>query len=148
MGGAQRLRTNRTWTGDRADAGLVERYVREWLSGMTCAEYLTYHPDTQRFSLPPEGAEVLAREGGPAFLGGIFQESRAVWDVLPDVEKSFEQGGGVSIDRYHRHWWDGMERFTGTWFDNLLLQEWIPKTDGLEVVPFEDPFNVLYQAKT
>jgi len=32
--------------------GLPERYVREWLAGMAAASYLTYQPDTGRYSLP------------------------------------------------------------------------------------------------
>lgn len=79
---------------------LDERYVREWLSGMTCAEYIQYDPASGRFSLAPEGKEVLAREGGPAFLGDVFEELPGLWDVFPKVEQSFREGGGVHIDAY------------------------------------------------
>lgn len=111
---------------------LDERYVREWLSGMTCAEYIQYDPGSGRFSLAPEGKEVLAREGGPAFLGGVFEELPGLWDVFPRVAQSFREGGGVHIDAYPRCWWDGMERFTGTWFENLLTQQWIPQSEGVQ----------------
>ena len=40
--------------------GLNERYVREWLGGMSTAGYITYDSATQRFSLPPEHMPALA----------------------------------------------------------------------------------------
>jgi ubiquinone/menaquinone biosynthesis C-methylase UbiE len=46
--------------------------------------------------------------------------------VLDRLEGQFENGGGLSVDDYHPDWWHGMERFTGTWFENFLLQQWIP----------------------
>ena len=39
--------------------GTNERYVREWLGGMTTAGYLEYDPPTHRFSLPPEHAAAV-----------------------------------------------------------------------------------------
>jgi hypothetical protein len=54
-------------------AHVNERYVREWLGEMTSAAYLAYDPASQRFTLPPEHAPVLAQEGGPFFFGGPFK---------------------------------------------------------------------------
>jgi hypothetical protein len=51
--------------------GINERYAREWLGAMASASYLTYDAATNRFSLPPEHAPVLAQETGPAFFGGV-----------------------------------------------------------------------------
>src|SRR5947209_11201232 len=51
-------------------AEINERYAREWLRGMHAAGYLELDRDSGRYSLPPEHAQVLAIEGGPAFLGG------------------------------------------------------------------------------
>src|SRR5438034_733567 len=55
-------------------AHINERYAREWLNEMTSVGYLAYDPISQRFSLPPEHAPVLAQEGGPFFLGAAFQQ--------------------------------------------------------------------------
>src|SRR5262245_4645780 len=55
-------------------AGLQERYVREWLRGMTAAGYLEYDPESERFTLPAEHVPVLAQEAGPVFFGGVYQE--------------------------------------------------------------------------
>lgn len=115
---------------DRTD--LHERYVREWLSGMTAAGYLVYEPSREVFYITPDQAEVLARESGPAFLGGLFEEMSAMWDVLDEVTAAFRRGGGVELDEYGPHWWNGMERFTRTWFENYLTEEWIPRAGGVE----------------
>lgn len=112
--------------------GLNTRYVEEWLNCLTCAEYIEYDPDRQKFTLPPEHAAVVAHEGGPAFFGGMYQEMPALWSVLPQLTEAFQTGGGVPIEAYDDCWWHGMERFTGTWFENFLLQEWIPEADGIE----------------
>jgi hypothetical protein len=40
---------------------------------MASAGYLEYDPAGVRFTLPPEHAAILAEEGGPRFLGGMFE---------------------------------------------------------------------------
>lgn len=112
--------------------GLQERYVREWLAGMTAAEYVAHDPSNDTFWLTPEQAAVLADDTSPVGLAGLFHEMAAVWSVFDDVKGAFRSGGGVTLDRYPDAWWNGMERFTGTWFHNLLLQEWLPAADGIE----------------
>jgi hypothetical protein len=44
-----------------AQAGLNERYVREWLGAMTTARVIEVDPATLKFSLPPEHAAFLTR---------------------------------------------------------------------------------------
>jgi SAM-dependent methyltransferase len=108
-------------------AGINERYAREWLSGLACAGYLTYDSATTRFALPPEHAPVLAHEGGPAFLGGVFQEVPPVFGVIEQVSEAFRTGGGVPQSAYHTHMWEGMERETAPIYEHLLVQEWLPE---------------------
>ena len=109
-----------------ARTGTKERYVREWLGGMATAEYIDYDPTSERFTLPPEHAAALANEGGPFFFGGIYQMSRSMNMVVDRVIESFQKGGGVPQSAYTDDFWDGLERFTAGWFENLLLQQWIP----------------------
>ena len=106
--------------------GINERYAREWLGGMVSAGYLEYDPATRRFILPPEHAPALAQEASPVFFGGIYQELPALTGVLDQLTVAFRAGGGVPQSAYNDHLWDGMERFTIIWFENLLLQHWIP----------------------
>jgi len=105
---------------------LNERYLREWLGGMATAGYLNYDGPTKRFSLPAEHASVLAQENGPVFVGGIYQMLPAQAGVLEEVVRAFRNGGGVSQSQYNDMMWDGLERSSATWFENLLLQQWIP----------------------
>ena len=105
---------------------LNERYLREWLGGMATAGYLSYDGPTKRFSLPAEHASVLAQENGPLFVGGIYQMLPAQAGVFEQVVSAFRNGGGVSQSQYDDMMWDGLERCSSTWFENLLLQQWIP----------------------
>jgi hypothetical protein len=109
-----------------ARTGTHERYVREWLGGMATAGYITYDSTTQRFNLPPEHMPALAHEGGPFFFGGVHEMVPALAGVLDQVIESFRRGGGVPQSAYDVHFWDGGERFTMGWFENLLTQQWIP----------------------
>lgn len=116
---AQRTRTN-------------ERYVREWLGGMATAGYLEYDPATSRFTLPAEHVAALAAEGGPFFFGGIYEMLPAQMSVYDRVVEAFQNGGGVKQANYPPGMWDGLERFTAGWFNNLLLQQWIPAMPAVE----------------
>jgi 2-polyprenyl-3-methyl-5-hydroxy-6-metoxy-1,4-benzoquinol methylase len=106
--------------------GINERYAREWLGGMTTAGYIAFDSSTQRFNLPLEHVPALAQEGGPFFFGGVHEMLPAMVGVVDQVTESFRRGGGVSQSAYDAHFWDGMERFTMGWFENLLTQQWIP----------------------
>jgi len=107
-------------------ASINERYAREWLGGMASAGYVQYDPATRRFTLPPEHVPVLAEEAGPMYFGGAHQMLLGTFGVLDQLTTAFRQGGGVAQPEYSEDWWAGMERFTGGWFENLLLPQWIP----------------------
>lgn len=109
-----------------ARARVQERYAREWLHGMFAAGYLTYDADARRFSLPAAHARVLAEESGPYFFGGAYQELLGAFPVVHAVIDAFREGGGVAQQAYAPDLWTGMERFTAGWFENLLLQQWLP----------------------
>jgi SAM-dependent methyltransferase len=115
-----------------ARTGTVERYVREWCAAMASAAYITYDPASERFELPLEHALVLADDASPAYLGGTVQVVRGMSEAADGVEAAFRYGGGVSIDQYGEHFWAGLDGSTGTSFDHLLVQQWVPAVDGLE----------------
>lgn len=46
--------------------------------------------------------------------------------VLERVTTAFRLGGGVPQSAYDDNMWDGLDRFTNGWFENLLIQQWIP----------------------
>lgn len=113
-------------------AGITERYAREWLSAMTCAGYVEYDPAAAQFILPPEHAPVLAQEGGPVFFGGMLQQLPYAMGVLDQLVVAFREGGGVPQSAYGDQFWCGFERFSAGWYENLLLQQWIPAVPEVE----------------
>ena len=104
-----------------------ERYAREWLGGMASAGYLEYDPSSRRFTLPAEHVAALAQEEGPFFFGGMFQFFSGLEGTFDKLLDAFRNGGGVRQAAYTSHWWDGMERFTAGWFENMMLQQWFPE---------------------
>ena len=107
-------------------ADINERYAREWLSTLASAGYIEYDPATQRFTLPPAHALVLAQEGGPMFMGGGHQQLIGLLEPLDQLICAFRQGGGVPQQSYSETLRSGMERMSATWFEHLLVQQWIP----------------------
>ena len=109
-----------------ARAEINERYAREWLGAMVSASYVDYDPASERFTLPAEHVPVLAQENGPIFFGGIHQALVGQVGPLNQLIQAFQDGGGVPQSAYDTNMWDGMERFTAGWFENLLLPVWLP----------------------
>jgi SAM-dependent methyltransferase len=107
-------------------ARVDERYAAEWLRGLAAAEYLERDPDGERYSLPAEHVPALAEEAGPMFLCGGYQMVPALLGPIDRLERAFRNGGGVDQSEYPDGLWDGMQRFTASWFENLLLGEWMP----------------------
>jgi hypothetical protein len=107
-------------------ARINERYAREWLSEMASAGYLAYDPISQRFTLPPEHVPVLAQEGGPFFLGGAYQLFIAELGPFNLLVQAFRQGGGVPMEAYGPDLWEGQARFSGGFFEHLLVPVWLP----------------------
>lgn len=107
-------------------AHINERYAREWLSEMTSAGYLAYDPTSQRFTLPPEHAPVLAQEGGPFFLGAAFQLVIAEIGPYNQLIQAFRQGGGVPMEAYGPDLWEGQARFSAGFFEHLLVPVLLP----------------------
>jgi SAM-dependent methyltransferase len=93
---------------------------------MTAGGNLDYDPATTRFTLPPEHAPALAQEAGPYFFGGVHQMIMGLAGRLEELAGVFREGGGLSSSAYGPTWWDGQERFTNGWFENLLLPVWVP----------------------
>jgi 2-polyprenyl-3-methyl-5-hydroxy-6-metoxy-1,4-benzoquinol methylase len=107
-------------------AGVQERYAREWLRAMASAGYLTYDRATQQFALPPEHAPVLAQETGPVFFGGVWEMLMGMLRPIDKLTQVFKEGGGVAQADYPDSTYHGMDRFTAGWFENLLVDVWLP----------------------
>lgn len=84
------------------DAGLQERYVREWLGAMVTGGVVDFDADTHRYALPVEHASLLTREARPGNMAVTCQWIPLLAAVEDHVVECFERGGGVPYDAYDR----------------------------------------------
>jgi 2-polyprenyl-3-methyl-5-hydroxy-6-metoxy-1,4-benzoquinol methylase len=83
-------------------AGLNERYVREWLGAMATARVVEVDPTTLRFSLPAEHAAFLTRAAAPDNMALFAQYVAVLGAVEDDIVECFRGGGGVPYSRFPR----------------------------------------------
>lgn len=84
------------------EAGLDERYVREWLGAMVTGRVIDYDPATRCYRLPPEHAAWLTREATPNNMAGIMQFMSLFGKVEDHVLDCFQNGGGVPYEKFDR----------------------------------------------
>jgi 2-polyprenyl-3-methyl-5-hydroxy-6-metoxy-1,4-benzoquinol methylase len=111
--------------------GTRERYVREWLRALSCAGYLTYDGASGRFMLPAEHAPVLAQEAGSSFLGAEYHQLQALLGNFDPLSRAFREGGGVPASAYDASFWDGLDRSSAIYCEQVLLGKWIPALPGV-----------------
>lgn len=110
---------------------LNKRYLQEWLGSMVAAHYVEYDSATGKYFLPREHRAPLADESFPYFFGGLFQQVAALAQVTPQVAEAFKTGGGVKQDAYSSDLFQGIERTSGSWYKNQLIQNWLPTMPDL-----------------
>jgi ubiquinone/menaquinone biosynthesis C-methylase UbiE len=121
-------------TGTSADiaerAGLSERHVREWLGAVTSAGFADYDAAAKTYTLPPEHAVCLTgttssnlaqMSGGSTFFAGF----------VPDVARTFQEGGGIPYERYRPEFTDLMDKLNRYSYDDFLVSTYLTKADGL-----------------
>ena len=114
------------------ESNVNERYLLEWLSSNAGRGYVTYHEDSDKFSLSPEQAAVFARENEPTCIQGLMQGVVGQFvkeDVAIDV---FKTGRGRPWGEHHECCFCGTERFFRPAYAGHLLDEWIPAMTGVE----------------
>jgi 2-polyprenyl-3-methyl-5-hydroxy-6-metoxy-1,4-benzoquinol methylase len=114
-----------------ARTGTAERYVREWLNAQTAGGYVTYDPETGRYTLPPEQAFALADENSPVFCPGLFQVTKAAWHADDKIAKNFRDGGGTAWGDHHHCLFEGTERFFRSGYIGNLVGAWLPALEGV-----------------
>ncbi len=111
--------------------GTGEPYAREWLNAQAAGSYVTYDPDTGRYTLPPEQAVALTVEDSPAFLPGFFQIALGTVHDTSHILDAARGGAGYG---WHEHDADvhvGCERFFRPGYNAHLVAEWLPALDGV-----------------
>jgi 2-polyprenyl-3-methyl-5-hydroxy-6-metoxy-1,4-benzoquinol methylase len=121
-----------TSSGLAEHTGTSERYIREWLRAQAAGGYVTYHPETDRYSLSEEQALMFADENSPAFIIGAFQSALAGTRIEPKLAKAFRTGEGIGWDEHDEGLFVGTERFFRTGYAANLVSSWIPALEGVE----------------
>jgi 2-polyprenyl-3-methyl-5-hydroxy-6-metoxy-1,4-benzoquinol methylase len=111
-------------------AGLNERYVREWLAGMTTGGVVEYDPDTARYALPAQRAAVLTRAAGPDNLALVTLLVPVLAEVEQKIIGCFRAGGGLPYSEFPR-FHALMAEQSGVVYDTALVDVVLPLVDGL-----------------
>ena len=111
--------------------GTAERYVREWLNAQAAGGYVDYHPDSGRYTLPPEHALALTDPESPAYLPGFFQIALGSVIDSPRIVDAARSGDGIGWGDHVHDVHEGCERFFRPSYNAHLLGEWLPALDGV-----------------
>jgi 2-polyprenyl-3-methyl-5-hydroxy-6-metoxy-1,4-benzoquinol methylase len=111
-------------------AGLNERYVREWLGGMTTGHVVDYDAANGTYSLPAHRAGVLTRAAGPDNLALVALFLPLLSEVEQKVIGCFREGGGLPYSEFPR-FHTLMAEMSGAVFDKALVDVVLPLVDGL-----------------
>jgi Rv2258c-like winged HTH domain len=98
-----------------ARAGLVERYVREWLGALVTAGIISYDPATARYVLPAEHAVWLTGPG-TLNLAPISQVTTLLARQVDGVTRAFREGGGVPSEAFRPEFTRVMDGLSGDYW--------------------------------
>ncbi|MGD2054721.1 MAG: class I SAM-dependent methyltransferase [Gammaproteobacteria bacterium] len=108
-----------------------ERYLREWLSAQAAADYVVYDAENDTFSVTPEQAVVLAQEGHPACMQGLFQQLVSQFTTHEKAVDTFRSGAGRPWSDHHGCCFCGTDRFFRPGYAANLINAWLPALDGI-----------------
>jgi 2-polyprenyl-3-methyl-5-hydroxy-6-metoxy-1,4-benzoquinol methylase len=111
-------------------AGLSERYVREWLAGMTTGHVVDFDAATATYSLPAHRAAALTRAAGPDNLALVALFVPQLGEVEQKIVGCFREGGGLPYSEFPR-FHTLMAEMSAAVFDNALVDVVLPLVDGL-----------------
>ena len=84
------------------EAGLQERYVREWLAGQLAGGIVEHDPSTETWLLPQPHAFSLTRSAGASNVAFMATGLSRFAELEDDVLAVFRDGGGVPWSRMER----------------------------------------------
>ncbi len=126
------------------EAGLSERYVREWLEQQASSGILELgdaHAESgaRLYLLPPGHAEALVDDTSLSFIAPIGQLMVACIRPMDAVLDAFRTGKGIPYEHYGADLQEGQARFTRPMFDKLLTSEWLEAIPDLHQRLLADP---------
>jgi SAM-dependent methyltransferase len=113
------------------EAGVGERYVREWLKTQTAGGYITYNPATERFSLTEEQAFALAAPDGMQ-IAAAFHLPVAVIKNIEPITEAIRANDGFGWHQHDPELFEGTERFFRPGYVANLVTSWIPALNGVD----------------
>ncbi len=122
-------------------AGLDERYVREWLGALVTGRVVDYDPEAGTYTLPPEHAALLTRDGALGNVAAFTQYVPMMGIVEDDIIDCFHNGGGVPYERFGR-FHEVMAEDSGQTVLPCLIDSILPLAPGL-VGRLRDGIDVL-----
>ncbi|MGB0093321.1 MAG: methyltransferase domain-containing protein [Solirubrobacteraceae bacterium] len=112
-------------------SGAAERYVREWLGNQAAGGYVTYDPDSDRYTLPDEQALALADEDSPFYILGVYDSIASLYADEDQILEAFRTGEGMGWHEHDHRLFSGTERFFRPGYRAHLVAEWIPALEGV-----------------
>jgi 2-polyprenyl-3-methyl-5-hydroxy-6-metoxy-1,4-benzoquinol methylase len=112
------------------DAGLSERYVREWLGGMVVARIVERDASTGQHWLPAEHGHWLSRKSPTANMAVFAQYIPTLAQVEEPLLECFRNGGGVPYEAYPR-FHEVMAEDSGQSIVPVIVEEVVPLFPGL-----------------
>ncbi len=112
---------------------LAERWVREWAYNQAAAGMITGATEadgTERFSLTPEAAVVLAAPDHPAYGMGMFHRLPQTMRAVEEMPESFRSGLGHDYDSHGPQGAVGIERSFEPWNRAFLVPVVLPAIEG------------------
>jgi len=113
-------------------AGAAERYVREWLRNQAAGGYVTYDPDSDRYTLPDEQALALADEDSPFYILGVYDSIASLFADEDKILEAFRSGEGMGWHEHDHRLFRGTERFFRPGYRGHLVDAWIPALEGVQ----------------
>jgi 2-polyprenyl-3-methyl-5-hydroxy-6-metoxy-1,4-benzoquinol methylase len=112
------------------EAGLDERYVREWLGAMVVGGIVECDSEGPRYSLPAEHAACLTRESTPDNIAVFAQYIPLLGTVEDRIVECFKNGGGVAYEEFGR-FHEVMAEDSGQTVVPALIDSILPLKPGL-----------------
>jgi SAM-dependent methyltransferase len=105
-------------------SGAAERYVREWLGNQAAGGYVTYDPESDRYT--------LADEDSPFYILGVYDSIASLYADEDQLLEAFRTGKGMGWHEHDHRLFRGTERFFRPGYRANLVAEWIPALDGVQ----------------
>jgi len=118
------------------EAGIFERYAREWLeqqaaAGILAVDDVSARPDARRYLLPPGHIEPLLDLESPYSIAPFCKSFVALSGAMPDLVAAFRSGSMVAWSAYGRDMIEAQGDFNRPWLVGSLGAEYLPSIPDL-----------------